>query len=455
MLSVADTDSNTLTYRVQLSNMSTGRKTEPVVTGNAYESLTARFRKAANLLQLSDTFINELEAPAEEISFLFTVEMDNGNTETFTGYYVIHSTLAGPAKGGLYYATDTEEDTTRFLAGCITWKAALAGIPFGGAKGGIVCDTARLSKTEKERVTIAYINALTANIHTRNNTAGNVLNNAPVTDWLLDEFSLQHGASLHAVVSGKCTPNDSNSVRAQATGKGISQVTLLALEAKKKRPKKSSAAIQGFGNVGMHTALYLWEKGVKIVAVSDADTALFNPEGFHIPDLIAYSESNGNSLYGYYDAYEILQGELLTLPVDVLIPAATQHVITAGNAAAIKAPVIVEAANGPIHAEADVILQRKNTFVIPDLLANAGGIIVSYLEWLQNTLHQPWSTEQIFQRMEAILHKNFTDIVETADQIRDTLRTAAWLLAVKRLTDTATVNTAIAPALQPAYSQKN
>lgn len=447
---------NRMIVSCKIRNMSIGRKLEPVVTGNTYDLLTARFRRAASLLQLDETLIQELEHPAAETSFCFSVEMDNGSNQVFQGYYTIHSVLAGPARGGIHYAPDTNHDVVRFLAGCMTWKAALSGISFGGAKGGIVCDPSKLSKAEKERVTAAYINALTAtSSYTGTDTEEDNFGSAPVTDWLLDEFSLQHGTSLHAVVSGKSTPNDGSSVRVEATGKGISIVTLLALKAKKKRLKKSSVAIQGFGNVGLHTALYLWENGVKVVAVSDVETALFNPEGFHVPDLIAYSESNGNSLYGYYDAYEILHTELLTLPVDVLIPAATQNIITAGNAAAVKAPVIVEAANGAIHADADVILQRKNTFVVPDILSNAGGIIVSWLEWLQNNLHQPWNTVQIYQRLETILQKSFEEVLQTAEQIRDTLRTAAWLLAVKKIADASAVTGAIAPALHTPNSISN
>lgn len=424
--------------------MDTITKGDTAIGQNTYASMLTRFYKAAELLQLEDELIEKLQRPSKQITVNFSILMDSGKTRNFEGYRVIHSTLLGPSKGGIRYDASVNTDEVKALAAWMTWKSALVGIPFGGAKGGIVCDPKQLSKIELERLTRAYTKALADTFGPEKDVPAPDLGTGPdEMGWLMDEYSLQHGKTIHAVVTGKHLHSGGSLGRVEATGKGVSIITLLALEKKKKRPKKTSAAIQGFGNVGLHTALFLWEKGVKIVAVSDINTALFNPEGFNIPDLISYSEKNRKSIYGYYKSYEILHSELLTLPVDVLIPAATENVITAENAPNIKAPIIIEAANGPTCAEADEILRRKNIFIVPDILANAGGVTVSYFEWLQNILHESWEIERVNQRLEEILKKSFHEVYYTADLLKDTMRTAAYVLAVKKVADAAKVNAAL------------
>ncbi|BAV05432.1 NAD-specific glutamate dehydrogenase [Filimonas lacunae] len=399
-----------------------------------YDSMLARFNKAAGLLQLSEETREKLRRPAKQILLNFSITMDNGQEKNFEGYRVIHSTILGPSKGGIRYDTGVNIHEVKALAAWMTWKSALAGIPFGGAKGGIVCDPQKLSKSELEKLTRAYTQALADTFGPHKDVPAPDMGTGPdEMGWLMDEFSLQHGKTIHAVVTGKHLHSGGSLGRVEATGKGVSIITLLALEKRNKRPSKTNVAIQGFGNVGMHTALFLWEKGVKVVAVSDVDTALFNPEGFNVPDLIAYAQRNDKSIYGYYDAYQILHEELLTLPVDVLIPAAKEDVITAGNAALIKAPIIIEAANGPVSADADRILQEKNTLVVPDILANAGGVTVSYFEWLQNTLHESWDINRVNERLAAILEKSFSEVYQAAGELNETLRTAAYYLAVKRV----------------------
>lgn len=420
------------------------------VHSTPYDSMLARFNKAAALLQLGEETREKLRRPAKQILLSFSITMDNGQEKNFEGYRVIHSTVLGPSKGGIRYDMGVNINEVKALAAWMTWKSALAGIPFGGAKGGIVCDPQKLSKTELERLTRAYTQALADTFGPDKDVPAPDLGTGPdEMGWLMDEFSLLHGKPIHAVVTGKHLHSGGSLGRVEATGRGVSIITLLALEQVKKRPRKTTAAIQGFGNVGLHTALFLWEQGVKIVAVSDINHALFNPEGFNIPDLIAYSERNGKSLYGYYDCFEILHSELLTLPVDVLIPAAKEDVITAANAPFIKAPIIIEAANGPVAAEADSILQKKNILVVPDILANAGGVTVSYFEWLQNTLNESWDIDKVNQRLAVILEKSFREVIATAELIKDTLRTAAYVLAVQKVIDgqqiSAHLNTEVPP----------
>lgn len=414
--------------------MTYSKQTGLDIVPNPYDSMLARFNKAAALLQLSDETKEKLRRPAKQILLNFSITMDNGQEKNFEGYRVIHSTVLGPSKGGIRYDTHVNIDEVKALAAWMTWKSALTGIPFGGAKGGIICDPQKLSRTELEKLTRAYTQALADTFGPHKDVPAPDMGTGPdEMGWLMDEFSLLHGKTIHAVVTGKHLHSGGSLGRVEATGKGVSIITLLALEKKKIRPSKTSVAIQGFGNVGLHTALFLWEKGVRIVAVSDIGTALFNPEGFNIPDLIAYAQRNDNSIYGYYDAFQILHDELLTLPADVLIPAAREEVITTENAAKIKVSIIIEAANGPTSAEADQLLQEKNILVVPDILANAGGVTVSYFEWLQNTLQESWDIDRVNQRLADILEKSFNEVYGTAGELNDSLRTAAYYLAVKRV----------------------
>ncbi|RXK87437.1 Glu/Leu/Phe/Val dehydrogenase [Filimonas effusa] len=396
--------------------------------------MLARFNKAADMLRLSQEERHRLSRPAKQILLNFSITLDNGSEKNFEGYRVIHSTVLGPSKGGIRYDTEVNIDEVKALAAWMTWKSALVGIPFGGAKGGINCDPSKLSRTELEKLTRAYTQALADTFGPHKDVPAPDLGTGPdEMGWLMDEFSLLHGKIIHAVVTGKHLYAGGSLGRVEATGRGVSIITLLALDKLKKRSTTTTVAIQGFGNVGLHTALFLWEQGVKVVAVSDVSAALFNADGIDIPDLIAYAGRNDRSIYGYYHAYPILHNELLTLPVDVLIPAARENVITAANAAAIKAGIIVEAANGPTSADADKILREKQIFVVPDILANAGGVIVSYFEWLQNVKNETWNILEVNSKLEEILEKSFREVYATARNSNDSLRDAAYLLAVKRV----------------------
>ncbi len=411
-------------------------KDQASITHDPYTSMLARFNAAADRLQLDAATRNRLSKPAKQILLNFSITLDNGEAQSFEGYRVIHSTVLGPSKGGIRYDQQVHLEEVKALAAWMTWKSAVNGIPFGGAKGGIVCDPSTLSQAELERLTRAYTQALADTFGPEKDVPAPDLGTGPdEMGWLMDEYSLLHGKTIHAVVTGKHLHAGGSLGRKEATGRGISIVTLLALEEARIAPQTATAAVQGFGNVGAHAALFLAEKGVRIVAVSDIHTALFQAEGLDIKALLAYAENNGRSLKGFPGALEIDHAELLTLPVDVLIPAAKEDVITAANAGDIRARLIVEGANGPTAAAADAILQARDVRVVPDILANAGGVTVSYFEWLQNSLQEHWQIEQVNERLEELLTRSYRQVAAVALEQGLDLRSAAYLVAVKKVAD--------------------
>lgn len=316
----------------------------------------------------------------------------------------------------------------------------MTGIPFGGAKGGIICDPRTLSKTELEKITRAYTKSLSDIFGPEKDVPAPDMGTGPdEMGWLMDEFSLVHGKTMHAVVTGKHLHSGGSLGRVEATGRGVSIITLLALQKLKLRPARSTVAIQGFGNVGLHSALFLFEKGLKIVAVSDVSEAFYNPEGINVPELILYYNLNNKSIKGYPNSITIKHEELLLLEVDVLIPAAKEDVITQKNASDIRAKIIVEGANGPVSSDADKILHDNNVLVVPDILANAGGVTVSYFEWLQNSLLESWRIHQINRRLEDILEKGFETVFRIASKYNVTPRIAAYIIALQKVADTQSV----------------
>jgi glutamate dehydrogenase (NAD(P)+) len=414
--------------------MSIAQETVNTTRLNPYTSMLARFNAAADIAGLDESTRERLSRPVKQILLSFTITLDNGTVKNFEGYRIIHSTVLGPSKGGIRYDKDVHLDEVKALAAWMTWKSAVVGIPFGGAKGGIICDPSTLSQAELERLTRAYTKALSDTFGPDKDVPAPDLGTGPnEMGWLMDEFSLLHGKTIHAVVTGKHLHSGGSLGRTEATGKGVTIVALLALKDAGIDVKNATVAVQGFGNVGLHSALFLYEKGVRVVAVSDVNTALFNAEGINIYDLINYSRENNRSISGYAGAIEIDHDELLTLPVDVLVPAAKEDVITAPNAHAIKAKIIVEGANGPTAAEADAILKANGVTVVPDILANAGGVTVSYFEWLQNSLYEHWKIEQVNERLEEILTKSYTEVVQVAKEHAVTLRDAAYIIAVKKV----------------------
>ena len=398
--------------------------------------MLARFERAADILNLAEERRESLRRPAKQIQVHFSIVLDNGKERTFEGYRIIHSTALGPSKGGIRYDKDVNLNEVKALAAWMTWKSAVVGLPFGGAKGGIVVDPRNYSKAELERLTRAYTKALIDIFGPDKDVpAPDLGTGADEMGWLMEEFSILHGKPIYAVVTGKHIDAGGSLGRLEATGKGVSIATLLALKKKGLSPAEATVAVQGFGNVGLHAALFLYQKGLKVIAVSDASGAFYNPVGIDVQDLVVYSQLNNNSLKGYPNATPIASEDLLTLNVDVLIPAAREDVITQENAHRIRAKIIVEGANGPTSAEADELLEYKNILIVPDILANAGGVVVSYFEWLQNSNNEFWNIEQVNQKLEDILTDSFQEVFDTAAQHKVSARIAAYVIAVKRVSD--------------------
>lgn len=411
-----------------------------IIKHNPFQSMIDRFNIAADVLKLDDSLRQKLQRPEKQITVNFSITLDNGNVQNFEGYRVIHNTALGPSKGGIRYDTAVNIDEVKALAAWMTWKSAVTGIPFGGAKGGIICDPRNHSKTELEKITRAYTKALADIFGPEKDVPAPDMGTGPdEMGWLMDEFSLLHGRPIHAVVTGKHLHSGGSLGRVEATGRGVSIITLLALQKLKIRPARATAAIQGFGNVGLHSALFLHEKGVKIVAVSDVSEAFYNPNGINIPELILYYNLNNKTIKGYPNSVAIKHEDLLLLDVDVLIPAAKEDVITQKNAKDIQARIIVEGANGPVASDADQILHDKNILVVPDILANAGGVTVSYFEWLQNSLLESWRIHQINKRLEDILEKGFDTVFRVAVKHNVTPRIAAYIIALKKVAETQSV----------------
>ncbi|WP_230407875.1 Glu/Leu/Phe/Val family dehydrogenase [Flavobacterium hydrocarbonoxydans] len=411
-----------------------------IIKQNPFQSMIDRFNIAADILNLDESIRQKLQRPEKQIVVNFSVTLDNGKEQNFEGYRVIHNTALGPSKGGIRYDNAVNLDEVKALAAWMTWKSAVTGIPFGGAKGGIICDPRTHSKTELEKITRGYTKALVDIFGPDKDVPAPDMGTGPdEMGWLMDEFSLVHGKTIHAVVTGKHLHSGGSLGRVEATGRGVSIISLLALEKLKLRPARSTVAIQGFGNVGLHSALFLFEKGLKVVAVSDVSEAFYNPQGINIPELILYYNLNNKSIKGYPNSVAIKHEELLLLEVDVLIPAAKEDVITAKNANDIRAKIIVEGANGPVSSDADKILHDNNVLVVPDILANAGGVTVSYFEWLQNSLLESWRIHQINKRLEDILEKSFDTVFNVAAKHNITPRIAAYVIALQKVADTQSV----------------
>jgi glutamate dehydrogenase (NAD(P)+) len=407
-----------------------------IIKQNPFQSMIDRFNIAADILNLNTSLRQKLQSPEKQIVVNFSIQLDNGEEKNFEGYRVIHNTALGPSKGGIRYDDSVNLEEVKALAAWMTWKSAVTGIPFGGAKGGIICNPKNFSKSELERITRAYTKSLADIFGPEKDVPAPDMGTGPdEMGWLMDEFSLVHGKTIHAVVTGKHLHSGGSLGRVEATGRGVSIISLLALEKLKLRPARSTVAIQGFGNVGLHSALFLFEKGLKIVAVSDVDEAFYNPQGLNIPELILYYNLNNKSIKGYPNSVAIKHEELLLLEVDLLIPAAKEDVITQANAKDIKAKIIVEGANGPVSSDADAILHDKNILVIPDILANAGGVTVSYFEWLQNSLLESWRIHQINKRLEDILEKGFETVFRAASKYNVTPRIAAYIIALEKVAE--------------------
>jgi glutamate dehydrogenase (NAD(P)+) len=403
---------------------------------NPFESMMNRFDVAAHLLKLDPGLYEYLKTPVKQVVVSIPIAMDNGEIKVFEGYRVIHNDILGPSKGGIRYAPDISLDEMKALAAWMTWKCAIMNIPFGGAKGGVKCDPTKLSPLVLEKITRRY----TANMMDifgpdRDVPAPDMGTNEQVMAWIMDTYSMHVRRTEKAVVTGKPLIIGGSLGRREATGRGCMIVTLTAMERLGMKPKDTTVVVQGFGNVGSITAQLLAEQGCRIIGVGDVDAAYYNKKGIDVNKAIEWAKTN-RSLAGFQGADRITQEELLELECDVLVPAAKEDQITPRNASKIKAKIICEGANGPTSAKADPILQGKGILVIPDILANAGGVTVSYFEWVQDRIGYFWSLDRVNKQMETMMKAAFNLVYETAEQHKVTLRIGAYILAIDKVART-------------------
>ena len=404
---------------------------------NPFESMMSRFNIAAQHLGLDDEIYEVLKSPTKQVIVNLPVTMDDGSIRVFEGYRVIHSNILGPSKGGIRYDMDVHLDEVKALAAWMTWKCAVVDIPYGGAKGGIKCNPRAMSAGEIERLTRSYTSSMYEIFGPDKDIPAPDMGTGPrEMAWLMDQYSRSQGMTVNAVVTGKPIVLGGSLGRTEATGRGVMISALAAMEKLKINPFKATCAVQGFGNVGSWAATLLAERGVKVVAISDLSGGYYNEHGINIEDAIKYRAQNNGTLEGYQNAQPISPDELLLLDVDVLVPAAVEDVITKENVDKIKARLIVEGANGPTSAKADDIINEKGIMAVPDILANAGGVTVSYFEWVQNRLGYKWTAERVNRRSDRIMKTAFEKVYDTAQKYGTSLRIAAYIVAIDKVAQT-------------------
>lgn len=400
---------------------------------NPFESMMQRFDEAAKLLKLDPNVYTILRWPNRELTVYIPVLMDDGNYQVFTGYRVQHNFARGPAKGGIRYSPDVTIDEVRALAAWMTWKCAVVNIPFGGAKGGIICDPRQMSPTELERMTRRYTAELLDFIGPEKDVPAPDMNtNEQVMAWIMDTYSMHMRHTVTAVVTGKPIEIGGSRGRREATGRGLLIVCNEACKKFNLDIPSTRVAIQGAGNVGGTAALLMHQEGYKIVGIADITGALYNPKGLDVPGVLAYLKEH-KTVEDYAEAEHIAPEELLEVECEILMPAATENQITSQNAHRIKCRILAEGANGPTTADADSILAANNVFVIPDILANAGGVTVSYFEWVQDRMGFFWSEAEVNSRLQEIMVSSFNDVVGFAEKYNVNTRLAAYMLAIDRV----------------------
>ena len=404
---------------------------------NPFEAMMSRFQTASQILGLEEQIYNVLKSPARQVIVSLPVTMDDGTIRVFEGYRVIHSTILGPSKGGIRFDTHVNLDEVKALAAWMTWKCAVVDIPYGGAKGGVNCNPREMSAGEIERLMRAYTLAMVDIFGPDKDIPAPDMGTGPrEMAWLMDEYSRTRGMTVNAVVTGKPLVLGGSLGRTEATGRGVMVTTLAAMGKLKINPYNATCAVQGFGNVGMWAARLLAERGLKVVAISDLSGAYYNENGIDIDKAVKYRDGNKGTLDGYTEAQKIIGSEILTLPVDVLVPAATEDVITVNNAKKIQAKLIVEGANGPTSSKADSIIYEKGISVVPDILANAGGVTVSYFEWVQNRLGYKWTAERVNRRSDRIMKDAFDNVYRVATEYTVSMRIAAYMVAIDKVAKT-------------------
>jgi glutamate dehydrogenase (NAD(P)+) len=396
-------------------------------------AMAARFDIAAKKLNLDEGLWKILRSPNRELTVYIPVSMDDGRMEVFTGYRVQHSIARGPAKGGIRYSPDVTIDEVRALASWMTWKCAVVNIPFGGAKGGVICDPKKMSMAELERMTRRYTAELVEFIGPEKDVpAPDVNTNEQTMAWIMDTYSMHMRQTVTAVVTGKPLNMGGSRGRREATGRGVMVVCDEALKKLNMSRESTRVIVQGFGNVGSNAAKLMHEAGYKIIGIAEWDGGLYNKNGIDIEQLWEHRYRNG-SIHGFKGAEAMDSAELIVTECDILIPAATENVVTSKNAAKIKARILAEGANGPTTAAADEILADNGVFVIPDILANAGGVTTSYFEWVQDRQGYFWKEAVVNEQLDSIMRSSFDDVVRYAETHNVNNRIAAYMLAIDRV----------------------
>lgn len=402
---------------------------------NPYHMAVQQFESAADKLNLSEDMREILRQPKRELTVHFPVRLDNGRIKTYTGYRVQHNVNRGPAKGGIRYSPEVTLDEVKALAMWMAWKCAVVGIPYGGAKGGVICDPKHMSPAELERLTRRYATEISMIIGPHSDIpAPDVNTNSQVMAWIMDTYSMHAGYSIPAVVTGKPLSIGGSEGRNDATATGVLFVTRQAAKRIGMPLQGARVSVQGYGNAGAIAARLFHNEGCKVVAVSDTRGGIYNESGLDPAAVLRHKQEHG-SVTDFPRAQNIRFQDVLEVPCDILIPAATEGVITAANADRVQARIVSEAANGPTTPEADKLLFDKGIVVVPDILANAGGVTVSYFEWVQDLQSFFWGVEEITQKLEVIMNRAFASVVEIADRTSCDMRLAANMLAISRVAE--------------------
>lgn len=410
-------------------------KVEPT----AFDMALQQFNAAANKLNLDDGMRQILSSCKRELTVNFPVRMDDGSIRVFTGYRIEHNSARGPFKGGIRFHPQVDHAEVKALAMWMTWKCAVVGIPYGGAKGGVICDPKSMSQRELERLTRRYTTEISVLIGPERDIPAPDVNTTPqIMAWLMDTYSMHKGYSVPAITTGKPLTIGGSEGRNEATAKGCHFTIREAAKGMGMDLKQATGVIQGFGNAGAASARFLAEDGVKVLAVSDSKGGIFSANGINPWDVIRYKEETG-SVVGFPRTERISNEDLLELECDILIPAALEKQITEKNASRIKAKIIGEDANGPTTPEADAILREKGILVIPDILANAGGVTVSYFEWVQDLMAFFWTQDDVNAKLEQIMVRAFRDVKKMSDEYDVDMRVAANMVAIKRVADATAV----------------
>jgi glutamate dehydrogenase (NAD(P)+) len=389
--------------------------------------------EVARLMNLDSGIHERLRYPRKALIVSVPIRLDNGQTKVFSGYRVQHDQSLGPTKGGIRFHHEVSLGEVAALAMWMTWKCALLNLPYGGAKGGVCCFPEEMSSSEMERLARRYTTEILSMIGPEKDIpAPDMYTNENTMAWIMDTYSNFIGYAVPGVVTGKPVNVGGSLGRREATGRGVALTVGKALEKLKIDPKTATAAVQGFGNVGSITAKYLHLQGIRVLAVSDIQGAIYSPDGIDIPRLLNYIQETG-SIEGFDNFEQIDNRELLELKVDILVPAALANVITEENASRIKCKILAEGANGPVTPQADKVLQSNNVFIIPGILANAGGVVVSYFEWVQGIQHLFWSEEQVNEKLDYLMNKAFDEVYETVQTKKVDNRSAAMMIGVGRV----------------------